>query len=288
MLERDGTYRDETKTSAEARQRNSLRSEHGEQDPPLHLRVRALTPLDAGGGDVDDGTKPLTLRRKDRLPRPTITIDPSDKENLLPITESDLMQRQSPLMRQTARLADANHFQIVDAPASRRPAKLKKKRVLSNPAGVAHVLEARSSSTFPSPVDAQRRSWLDTVFKFRPATYSLLSCFDVNTTRAEARRLLTEMDMLVALEDAEKLGVLKCRSQDVKDASNIMVALETVKFHVDLQWPVPSLCRDGYLVWAEYGQTDDFWILEYDLPNASESTSTLPYIYSFENDFLRS
>lgn len=54
--------------------------------------------------------------------------------------------------------------------------------------------------------------------------------------------------MLVALEDAEKLGVLKCRSQDVKDASNMMVGLKTVKFRVELQWPAPSLCRDGYLV----------------------------------------
>ncbi|KJA23602.1 hypothetical protein HYPSUDRAFT_76926 [Hypholoma sublateritium FD-334 SS-4] len=216
---------------------------------PIEFRYDAndlRTPCRSGSpsANADDGTQPLTLRRKGRLARPTITIDPSDKENLLPITESDLMHRQSPLIRQTARLADTNHLHV-DA---RRPAKLKKKRLPSNPPVSPMFSEAGSSFTFPSPVDAQRRGWLDTVFKFRPATYSLLSRFDVHTTRAEARRLLTEMDMLVALEDAEKLGVLKCRSQDIKDAGNIMVGLKTVKFRVELQWPAPSLCRDGYLV----------------------------------------
>ncbi|KAF9485484.1 Pkinase-domain-containing protein [Pholiota conissans] len=187
-------------------------------------------------------TKPLTLRQKRRPNTDTV-----DKENLLPITESDIIHRQSPLTRQTARLSDSNRLQIDTAVT--RPSKLKKKRAPTNPPASPMFSEAGSSFTFQAPVGAPRRGWLDTVFKFKPTTYSLMSRHDVHTTRSECRRLLTEMNMLVSLEDAEKLGVLKCRThQDNRDVRNAMVGLKTVKFRVELQWPPPLLCREGYIV----------------------------------------
>lgn len=203
-----------------------------------------LSPLDELG--LHD-TKPLTLRGKGRGPRPDITVDTVDKENLLPITESDIIHRHSPLTRQTARLTDNTRLQI-DTSLVRRASKLKKKRVPADPPLSPMFSEAGSSFTFSAPLGAQRRGWLDTVFKFKPATYSLMSRYDVHTTRSECRRLLMEMDMLVALEDAEKLGVLKCRTHDVNNGSNGILGLKTVKFRVELQWPPPLLCREGYIV----------------------------------------
>jgi hypothetical protein len=55
------------------------------------------------------------------------------------------------------------------------------------------------------------------------------------------------MDLLVSLEESEKLGILKCRSNDFKDASTI-TGSKCVKFRVELQWPTPRLFRDGYVV----------------------------------------
>ncbi|KAF8963441.1 kinase-like domain-containing protein [Flammula alnicola] len=215
-----------------------LSSNHGNVTPQPGSPIDRSSP----------GTRPLTLRRKSRIPRPIITIDTGDKENALPITESDIIHRQSPLARHGMTMADNTHLQLLETPVVRRPSKLKKKRAPTNPPASPMFSEAGSSFNLPSPVCAQRRNWLDNVFKFRQATYSLLSLYDVHTTRSECRRMLMEMDMLVSLEDSEKLGLLKCRSNDVKDASNIMLGLKTVKFRVEMQWPTPQLCHDGYLV----------------------------------------
>lgn len=57
-----------------------------------------------------------------------------------------------------------------------------------------------------------------------------------------------EMNILVSLEESEKLGVLKCRSQDIRDANNVMLGIKSVKFRVEMQWPTPQLCHEGYLV----------------------------------------
>ena len=57
-------------------------------------------------------------------------------------------------------------------------------------------------------------------------------------------KTLLKMDLLVSLEESEKLGVLKCRSNDVKDASTITGS--KCRFRVELQWPTPRLFRDGY------------------------------------------
>ncbi|KAF8202539.1 kinase-like domain-containing protein, partial [Pholiota molesta] len=208
---------------------------HGFNGTNGNISSTPSSPLDEFG--LQD-TKPLTLRGKGR--------SPLDKENRLPITES-IIHRHSPLTRQTARLTDNTRLQI-DTSLGRRPSKLKKKRVPTDPPVSPMFSEAGSSFTFSAPPGAQRRGWLDTVFKFKPATYSLMSRYDVHTTRSECRRLLMEMDMLVALEDAEKLGILKCRTHDVNSGSNGILGLKTVKFRVELQWPPPLLCREGYIV----------------------------------------
>jgi hypothetical protein len=197
-------------------------------------------------------TKPLSIRRKPRGARPPITIDTNDKENAIPITESDLLHRHSPLTRHGEMMSDNHgnldtHEKPTPHAAFRRPSKLKKKRLSAGPVSPMFS-EAGSSFNFPSPVSSPKRSWLDNVFKFKQATYSLLSRHDVHTTRSECTRLLMEMDLFVSLEDSEKLGLLKCRTRDLKDANSALPGLKAVKFRVEMQWPTPQLCHDGYMV----------------------------------------
>lgn len=194
-------------------------------------------------------TRPLSVRRKTR--RPTITQDVSEKENIIPITES-VLNRQSPLAQHTLKFADEHTIPILETPTvERKLSKLKKKaRTPANPPVSPMFSEAGSSFSTPSSTGtgsagAPRRTWLDNVFKFKPTNHRLLSRHDVHTTRTECRRLLMEMDLLVMLEESEKLGVLKCRTQDVKDPNYVT---KSVKFRVELQWPTPQLCHDGYLV----------------------------------------
>ncbi|KAF5316620.1 hypothetical protein D9619_006678 [Psilocybe cf. subviscida] len=213
----------------------------------LSLNIENMNINEVGTGLPLDhstpGTKPLTVRRKNRPP--TLTVN--NKENALPITESDILNKQSPLTRHGAKLQDGRQVQDPMA-LFQRLSPVEDNSVASKPPSSPMFSEAGSSFMLPSPIHPPKRSWLDNVFKFKPATYCLLSRYDIHTTRNECRRLLVEMDMLVSLEGSDKLGLLKCRSNDIKDANNIMLGLKAVKFRVEMQWPSAQLCSDGYLV----------------------------------------
>ena len=194
----------------------------------------------------EGGTKPLTLRRKPNKRHPTFLTDMSDKENILgnaaPAARLALSSR-------GATSANGHLTQIPLVSASRRSSKLQQAnlRLMSS----MPFAGTQSSVSLPSPPEfgtSPKRSWIDNVFNFKPATFTLLSRCDVRTTRNECRRLLVEMGLLVWLEESEKLGILKCRSNDVKDASTTITGSKCVKFRVELQWPMPRLFRDGYSV----------------------------------------
>ena len=187
--------------------------------------------------------KPLTIRRRQPLPTVTIGGD-NDKENRLEITEADIARRHSPLVQHQFQIGGENNSSL---DRQRTPKNQDKNRLTSSPA----PSDGSSSLYLPSPTDSftssPKRSWIDNVFKFKTATYTLYSRQDVHSTRNECRRLLMQMDMLVVLEESEKLGVLKCRYNDLKDAS-LSNGAKTLRFRVELQWPTPQLCHDGYLV----------------------------------------
>lgn len=193
-----------------------------------------------GGG----GTKPLTLRRNPNKHHPTSALDTSDKENIRD-TAPNMLTARSALSSQGA---NSHRTQIPLVPASKRSSRHQKtspKAISLMPFSGTH-----SSFSFPSPPElgsSPKRSWID-VFNFKPATFTLLSKCDAHTTRNECRRLLVEMELLVSLEESEKLGILKCRSNDVKDGKTTITGSKCVKFRVELQWPTPQLFRDGYMV----------------------------------------
>ena len=198
--------------------------------------------------EIGEGTtKPLTLRRKANKRHPTFLTDSSDKENALGNTAPAKLAARPALSSRGATLGIDHGTQNLIVPASKRSSKHQK----ANPRAISSISFSATHSSFslPSPPElgsSPKRSWID-VFNFKPATFTLLSKCDVHTTRNECRRLLLNMDLLVSLEESEKLGILKCRSNDFKDA-NTITGSKCVKFRVELQWPTPRLFRDGYVV----------------------------------------
>lgn len=195
----------------------------------------------------EGSTKPLALRRKVNKRHPTFITDPSDKENALGNTAPTMLTARPALSSRGPTIAVGHGTQNLIVPAFKRSSKLEK----ANARAVSSISFSATHSSFslPSPPElgsSPKRSWID-VFNFKPATFTLLSKCDVHTTRNECRRHLLNMDLLVSLEESEKLGILKCRSNDFKDVSTI-TGSKCVKFRVELRWPTPRLFRDGYVV----------------------------------------
>lgn len=196
--------------------------------------------------------RPLSLGRKNDNQKSSNKRHAGGKENAHHFTESDLINRQSPPAH-SLRLADTRNVPVLDTtPVTlRKPDQL----LLSNPPASPHFSEAGSSFTTSSPKSWNSpKRWLDNVFKFKTATYTLLSTHDINTTRSECRRLLMELDLLVSIDDSEKLGVLKCRSVDPQGGNQTQQGTKSLKFRVEMQWPTPRLCHEGYLVSLNFVQ----------------------------------
>ncbi|KAE9399987.1 kinase-like protein [Gymnopus androsaceus JB14] len=197
-------------------------------------------------------TRPLSLKRKDtveRPKRPTINTDFSsgDKENerfLRPGTGSgaaDVVKKSSLRKGGWQGLGAGKRVQILEptCPPLEKPSKLKKKRSLRvsplaspAPSSAASASSSSHSSPFLSPMSTGS-GWFSNVFKFsKPEVFTLYSTHSVQTTRIECRRLLMAMEVRVILEDAEGLGVLRCRLDEVRDPNGILSALKAVKFKV--------------------------------------------------------
>ena len=197
----------------------------------------------------ESGTKPLTLRGKPNKHRPTFVTDTNDKENIPSSTAPAMFAAKFALSTRGATSANGNRTPIPLVPAFKQSLKLQK----TKPRAISPIAysDTQSSFSFPSPPElgsSPKRSWIDNVFNLKPATFTLLSRYDVHTTRNECRRLLVEMGLLISLEEFEKLGILKCRSNESKDAGSTITSSKCVKFRVELQWPTSRLFRDGYVI----------------------------------------
>ncbi|KAG2123836.1 Pkinase-domain-containing protein [Suillus clintonianus] len=162
-----------------------------------------------------------------------------DKENLsLGVTGPGIIKKSS-LRSNDGDRRPALRVQIIEPPHN----KLRKKGG-DTPAAVSPAF-SDSSFTLPS---TPRRRWLDSVFRFKPVTYQLLSTHDGFTTREECRRMLVNMGVRVVLTHAENAGVLKCKMDETRDPSGILPALKSVRFRVEVQRPTPVQITAGYQV----------------------------------------
>ncbi|KAL0953632.1 hypothetical protein HGRIS_004837 [Hohenbuehelia grisea] len=267
----------------------SLADEHspGPKDGPHGTAQKSQ-----GLGILDNSTKPLTIRQKPRPPRPTVNIDLADKENFAgpsSLAERRDVAKKSPLMRRLTLSNDAKRTQMTES-KERDRCKLKKKR--SNAPVSPGGSDGSSLFTLPPPSPATPflpaspvRNWFGNVLKIRPATHTLFSLYDVQTTRNECRRLLMGMEVQVVLEDSEGPGILRCRLEEARDPSGFMT-VKAVRFRVNVQ-PYTGSEADYILALVlvqEKGSAESFreicnrlrrdWVL--DVKGASPPRAVLP------------
>ncbi|KAJ4473871.1 kinase-like domain-containing protein [Lentinula aciculospora] len=229
---------------------------------PPHNRINNTPCASSPPISIRFPTRPLSLKRKEtvqRPKRPTINTNLANKENEQFITSgTDVVKKSS--LRKGSFQGAGKHVQIIDPgiPPD-KPSKLKKKRSVRgapvSPAPSSTSSFLSSPSPFLSPMSTGS-AWFANVFKFAKAeVLTLHSTHSVHTTRNECRRLLMAMEVRVILEDAEGLGVLKCKLDEVRDPSGIMPVLKAVKFKVDVRQTGEKL---SLILVHEKGSTDSF------------------------------
>jgi serine/threonine-protein kinase HSL1 (negative regulator of Swe1 kinase) len=188
-----------------------------------------LTPTDSYGLGISNHEKKAFgfIRQK----RPTVQIPVSrvsEKENedegYLIIDKVD--RRSSPKMRDE--ISGNRKVRIVEPDTGR--GKLQKSVAPPSPA----FSNAGSSFVLLSP-NSPKRTWFDSVFRFKPLAYDLFSVDDAQTSRSECRRILMELGAQAMLMDAEGSGVLKCKLDELRDPAGVMAVLKAVRFRVEVR-----------------------------------------------------
>ena len=123
------------------------------------------------------------------------------------------------------------------------PRKLQRKKSIEASTPTMGVSPAWSDSSFTLP-STPRRRWLGNVFKFKPASYQLLSVHDAFTSREECRRLLVGIGVKMVLTLSEGSGVLKCRFDETKDPA----VIKAVRFRVEVREATVQQGRAGFQV----------------------------------------
>ncbi|EAU90539.1 CAMK/CAMKL/GIN4 protein kinase [Coprinopsis cinerea okayama7 len=114
---------------------------------------------------------------------------------------------------------------------------------LSSSSAYAHGYT--SPPPHPSSTATPKRTWIDTVFKPKAPNYTLYSRRGVQETRNECRRLLMDLDLLVSIEENERMGVLKCRSIEIQDPFRVHNVPKAIRFRVEGQRAPYNLVQSG-------------------------------------------
>jgi hypothetical protein len=89
-------------------------------------------------------------------------------------------------------------------------------------------------SILTSPVVGEFKGWFSNLFNWKAQTYVLCSTDNIFTTRNETTRLLEQFGVVVALEDTDGSGQLKCRVDDVFDAPTGTNVQKQTRFRIEL------------------------------------------------------
>lgn len=189
------------------------------------------------------------------------------KENqYLSVNGTGIMKKSSLRSNDTDSRRTPLRVQIIEP----SPRKLRRKKSFDTHTMVS---PAFSDSSFSLP-STPRRRWLGNVFKFKPASYHLLSVHDGFTSREECRRLLVGLGVKVLLTHAEGTGVLKCKFDEVKDPASVQAVVKAVRFRVEVQKPTTQQAMAGYQVAMhliqEKGASSSFQMLYYRLKRVWE------------------
>ncbi|OAX43216.1 Pkinase-domain-containing protein [Rhizopogon vinicolor AM-OR11-026] len=160
-----------------------------------------------------------------------------DKENVYLGGSRPAIAKKSSLRSNGGRKRPVLHVQIIEPSLNR----LRKKS--GGHTSTASPAFSDNSFTFSS---VPLRRWLDSVFRFKPATYQLLSTHDWLTTREECYRMLIDLGVRVVLTYPESTGILKCRADATKNLSGLFPALKSVRFRVEVERPEFVQIAAGY------------------------------------------
>ncbi|TBU30633.1 Pkinase-domain-containing protein [Dichomitus squalens] len=252
---------------------------------PLMASLAPLTPMRQFGdqikastngqdpfllGEEPKQTRPLSIRRRNEpdadkenasiKPRPTLKVDTGASEN-----------RPS----------------LLEPPDDRGRLKKRRSPMLS-PAWPA---SAFSEGSFVLP-STPKRKWLGALFRFKPASYQLLSTKDAEHTHATCRKLLEDMGVVVSgahyVSGSDAL-TLECTLADSRerDEDGVLAAVKSVRFRVEIGRPSPVHELAGFTVVVQlalekgaasslkllYGRLRRDWNLD-SAPVACESLST--------------
>ncbi|KAI0058992.1 hypothetical protein BV25DRAFT_1901867 [Artomyces pyxidatus] len=198
------------------------------------------------GSERSTATKPLSIRRTLRRPAP-LNLGSGNKENAAQEVElggldDELVARKSSLKSKggarRAALAD-KRVQIVEPADGERGRLRRKKSVSSGPS-----TPTTADGSFPSPLLSP--TWFGNLFKLKAASFSLLSVHDAHASREECRRLLTNIGVHVVLTQAEGMGTLKCRVDDLVDSAGVMGVAKAVRFRVEVHSATATQAVAGY------------------------------------------
>ncbi|OJA19916.1 hypothetical protein AZE42_03764 [Rhizopogon vesiculosus] len=160
-----------------------------------------------------------------------------DKENVYLGGSGPPIAKKSSLRSNGGEKRPGLHVQIIEPSLNR----LRKK----SGGDTSTVSPAFSDNSFTFPSVPLRR-WLDNVFRFKPATYQLLSTHDWLTTREECHRILIDLGIRVVPTYAESTSILKCRADATKNLSGLLPALKSVRFRVEVERPEFVQIAAGY------------------------------------------
>ena len=108
-------------------------------------------------------------------------------------------------------------------------------------------LSSPAMSVLASPV-VEVKGWFSNLFTWKPQSYILCSTNDIVRTRNETIRLLEMFGVILALEDTDGYGQLRCRIDDIVDASTGATLQKASRFRVEIystNGEVLSLQPDG-------------------------------------------
>lgn len=94
-------------------------------------------------------------------------------------------------------------------------------------------LGSPAMSVLASPV-VEVKGWFSNLFTWKPQSYTLCSTNDIVHTRNETIRLLEKFSVIVALEDTDGCGQLRCRIDDLVDASTGTTLQKASRFRVEI------------------------------------------------------
>ncbi|KAG8214995.1 Pkinase-domain-containing protein [Butyriboletus roseoflavus] len=207
------------------------------------------------------------MRHESRLSHYAGQFGELDKENgrYLGPNMNGIVKKSSLRNNDTSARRQPLRVQIVEP----SPRKLQRKKSIETSTPTMTVSPAWSDSSFTLP-STPRRRWLGNVFKFKPASYQLLSVHDAFTSREECRRLLVGIGVKVVLTLSEGSDILKCRFDETKDPA----AIKAVRFRAEIREATMQQVRAGFRVALqliqEKGASSSFQIICQRLRNVWE------------------